>query len=259
VVHYQPIVAEAAGGSVAIEALARWPSAEQGTWISPVEFISVAEENGLIVRLGEWILRSACQQFAQWRRAGVRLQYVSVNVSVRQLRQPDYLATLSAALRDSGMQASELQVEITESVLAHGAEVYDTLTRIAALGVRLALDDFGTGYSSLSYVHAYPFHTIKIDRAFVSGLPGDAVSCKLAESIIVMCTALGMNVVAEGVETEAQREFLRQAGCTTVQGYLVARPMAAADLPEFVRRLEFPPHIVTPEDSSESLPMRQTA
>jgi EAL domain-containing protein (putative c-di-GMP-specific phosphodiesterase class I) len=172
------------------------------------------------------------------------------------LRQPDYLATVLAALRDSSMQAAELQVEITESVLAHGAEIHDMLSKLAALGVRLALDDFGTGYSSLSYVHSYPFRSIKIDRAFVSGLPDNAVSCKLAESIIVMCTALGKSVVAEGVETEAQREFLRRAGCTTIQGYLVARPMEAAQIPEFVARLGLPLRAAT---AGEEPALRQSA
>jgi len=237
IVFYQPIVSEDGGGTVAIEALVRWPAPELGTWISPAEFIAVAEENGLIIKLGDWVLRSACEQFARWRRAGLPLQYISVNVSVRQLRERDYMDSLLAALLDSGMQAGELQIEITESVLAHGAEVHEILTKLSRLGVRLALDDFGTGYSSLSYVHSYPFQTVKIDRAFVNGLPGDRVSCRLAESIIAMCNVLGMSVVAEGVETEAQRDFLRRAGCRTVQGYLLARPMEADAIPEFLRGL----------------------
>jgi diguanylate cyclase (GGDEF)-like protein len=234
--YYQPIVSEAAGGTLGVEALARWPRADKAAWVSPAVFIPIAEESGVIVKLGEWILRRACEQFAQWRTQGLRLDYVSVNVSVRQLREPDYLATLISALNDNGMQGKELQVEITESVLAHGAELERTLVDIAAHGVRLALDDFGTGYSSLSYLRAYPIHTVKIDRSFIMGLPQDPAACRLAESIIVMCAALGKNVCAEGVETEAQLQFLRRAGCTTVQGYLLGRPMEAAELPGFARQ-----------------------
>ena len=200
----------------------------------------MAEENGLIVKLGEWVLRTACEQFAQWRRSGIRLEYVSVNVSVRQLKEPSYSATLLAALRETGMRPTQLQLEITESVLAHETEVRETLKEITTHGVRLALDDFGTGYSSLSYLHAYPFHAVKIDRAFVRGLPGDIVSCRLAESIIMMCNSLGMDVVAEGVETEAQRKFLQSAGCAKIQGYLAAAPLAAAALPGFVDRWGYP-------------------
>ncbi len=246
-VHYQPIVSAANCETVAVEALARWPAVDLGEWVSPAEFIAVAEENGLIVRLGDWVLRSACEQFTRWRSSGVGLQYVSVNVSVRQLKEPHYFAMLLAALRDSGMKPTELQIEITESVLAHEAEVHEALKEIAAHGIRLALDDFGTGYSSLSYLHAYPFHAVKIDRTFVRGLPGEKVSCRLAESIIVMCTSLGMEVVAEGVETEAQWDFLRRAGCTKIQGYLVARPMEAAELPGFLSRSSYPSH---PGDSN---------
>jgi diguanylate cyclase (GGDEF)-like protein len=235
--HYQPIVSETAGGRLSVEALVRWPGKDQTPWIPPAVFVPVAEENGVIVQLGEWILRRACAQFARWRSEGLRLEYMSVNVSMRQLRDENYMATLNAALADSGMQGNDLQIEITESVLAHGAELEKTLVNIAALGVRLALDDFGTGYSSLSYLRNYPIQTVKIDRSFVLGLPHDPGACRLAESIIVMCAALGKNVIAEGVETEQQREFLRRAGCATIQGYLLGRPMEAADIPGFARRL----------------------
>ena len=200
-------------------------------------FIPVAEENGLIVKLGDWILRGACEQFARWRNSGLRLDYVSVNVSVRQLRESGFVATILSALQDNDMRGSELQLEITESVLAHGAELALTLANIAALGVGLALDDFGTGYSSLSYLRSYPIQTVKIDRSFIVGLPHDPAACRLAESIIVMCAALGKRVVAEGVESEEQRQFLRHAGCSTIQGYLLGRPMEAADIPGFARRL----------------------
>jgi len=244
--HYQPIVSDAADGTLGVEALVRWPGRDRAPWIAPAIFVPVAEENGLIVKLGEWVLRSACGQLAQWRAEGVRLDYVSVNVSVRQLRESDFVAKLSAALQDSGLHGQDLQLEITESVLAHGAELEQTLRQIAAQGVHLALDDFGTGYSSLSYLRTYPIHTVKIDRSFVQGLPQDPAACRLAESIIVMCGVLGKRVVAEGVETEAQQQFLRRSGCTTIQGYLVARPMDAADVPAFVRRVRSAAFPATP-------------
>jgi diguanylate cyclase (GGDEF)-like protein len=248
--HYQPIVSEAAGGKLSVEALVRWPTKDQTPWVPPAVFIPVAEENGVIVQLGEWILRRACAQFARWRSEGLRLEYMSVNVSMRQLRDENYMATLNAALADSGMQGNDLQIEITESVLAHGAELQQTLVNIVALGVRLALDDFGTGYSSLSYLRNYPIQTVKIDRSFVLGLPHDPAACRLAESIIVMCAALGKNVIAEGVETEQQREFLRRAGCATIQGYLLGRPMEAADIPGFARRLRSMTQSGTFEDTA---------
>ncbi len=251
VLHFQPIVSETSPGTIGVEALIRWP--ESGTpWVSPAIFVPMAEENGLIVPLGDWILRSACQQFFLWRSQGLRLDYVSVNVSVRQIREREFLGRLDDALLLSGMRADQLQIEITESVLAHGEELRRTLTEITERGVRLALDDFGTGYSSLSYLRTYPIHTVKIDQSFVRELPQDPAACRLAESIIVMCAALGKHVVAEGVETDDQRRFLRQAGCSTIQGYLLGRPMAAGDIPGFMRRLRAQPGSTRGEELPES-------
>jgi EAL domain-containing protein (putative c-di-GMP-specific phosphodiesterase class I) len=237
VLHYQPIVSEDSPGGLAVEALIRWPSPDQVPWIAPAVFIPVAEENGLIVKLGDWILRSACRQFAHWRDAGLQLDYISVNVSVRQLREPGFIAGMLEALRDNGMRSGELQLEITETVLAAASELEHTLSEIVAHGVGLALDDFGTGYSSLSCLRSYPIQTLKIDRSFIVGLPDDPAACRLAESIILMCAALGKRVVAEGVETDEQRNFLRRAGRVTLQGFLLGRPMDAADIPGFARRL----------------------
>lgn len=234
---YQPIVTGGVRAGLGVEALVRWPGASRSEWMSPGEFVPVAEENGLIVPLGDWILRTACEQFVQWRVEGLYLDYVSVNVSVRQLRESGFVGRVMLALRECGMRAEELQLEITEGVLARGAELAQMLQELASAGVRLALDDFGTGYSSLSYLRNYPIHTVKIDRSFIMGLPQDAAACRLAESIIVMCGALGKHVVAEGVETEAQLAFLRRAGCTSIQGYLFGRPMEAYDIPGFSRRL----------------------
>jgi EAL domain-containing protein (putative c-di-GMP-specific phosphodiesterase class I) len=237
-VFYQPIVCRKAGGMVGVEALARWPRPGDGGWVSPQVFIPIAEENSLIVALGEWVLRCACQQFARWREAGLALSYVSVNVSVRQLREADFTTRLLDIVREFGMQPAQLRIEITEGVLAKGGEVEHNLTSMAAQGVCLALDDFGTGYSSLSYLRSYPIHTVKIDRSFVQCLPDDPAACRLTESIVMMCAALGKEVVAEGVESEAQQRFLERVGCEVVQGYLFGRPMEAADIPGFARRLQ---------------------
>jgi diguanylate cyclase (GGDEF)-like protein len=234
---YQPVVGRGAPHSIGVEALLRWPQGPEGGGRSPALFVPVAEETGMIVTLGEWVLKTACRQFAAWRQAGVLIDYVSVNLSARQLREENLLERASAILAECGMKASDLQFEITESVLAEGATMERALADISSCGIRLALDDFGTGYSSLSYLRTYPIHTVKIDRSFIVGLPTDVASCRLVESIIAMCTALGKHVVAEGVETDGQLGFLDQAGCDGVQGYLFGRPMESADIPGFARRL----------------------
>jgi EAL domain-containing protein (putative c-di-GMP-specific phosphodiesterase class I) len=237
VLHYQPIVSADDFDSFGVEALLRWPIEDGTAWVSPSMFIPLAEENGLIVEMGDWVLQSTCEQFARWKASGVRVRYASVNVSVRQLQEPDYLERLLRALREHGMRGDELQIEITESVLAHEVEVKGVLGQIATQGVRLALDDFGTGYSSLGYLRTFPIDTVKMDRSFIVGVPQERDASQLVESIILMCTALGKKVVAEGIETDEQRRFLIEAGCATLQGYFLARPMEAADIPGFAKRL----------------------
>jgi len=234
--HYQPILGGVEGQGVGVEALIRPPSTGELARISPAELISVAEETGLIIELGEWVLGTACKQFADWRREGLELEYISVNVSVRQLEDPEFLTRLLRALTVAGMRGEELQLEITESVLAHDAALRPLLDEIVARGVRLALDDFGTGYSSLGYLRTFPIHTLKIDRSFVLNLPQDIAGCRLVESIIVMCDALEKRVVAEGVETQAQRDFLLAMGCAGLQGYLLGRPMEAAAIPRWLNQ-----------------------
>ncbi|MFO1466725.1 MAG: EAL domain-containing protein [Steroidobacteraceae bacterium] len=246
---YQPIVGCGARGTLAAEALVRWPTGPDGKMRSPAEFIPVAEESGLIVDLGSWILSTACEQFARWRDEHLELDYISVNASARQLREASFLADVLAALRKHGMEPRQLQIEITESVLAAGQSIEFTLRQLAELGVRLALDDFGTGYSSLSYLRVFPIHSVKIDRSFVSGIPEDLASCRLAESIIAMCSVLGKEVVAEGVETAIQLQFLEAAGCQSVQGYFLGRPMMAEDLKGFARRLRSRSALPMPADS----------
>ncbi len=234
---FQPIVPVDGRGPMGVEALVRWPAGDRGVAYPPSEFVPVAEDMGLIVPLGEWVLRTACREFMGWKRAGVAIDYVSVNASPLQLRQLGFAATVAAVLADSGMRPQELVLEVTETVFADGAIVEATLGELAAAGVRLALDDFGTGYSSLSYLGKYPFSAVKIDRSFVIGLPNDPNSCRLVESILAMCAALGKRVVAEGVETVAQKAFLAESGCHALQGYLLARPLPAEELPARLQAL----------------------
>jgi EAL domain-containing protein (putative c-di-GMP-specific phosphodiesterase class I) len=214
-----------------VEALIRWPTAPGGS-SSPAVFVPLAEESDLIIGIGAWVLRTACGEFAAWKASRAGLDYVSVNVSARQLRDPEFVALVTDCLAEARMHARELHLEITESVLADGEAVASCLDALASLGVHLALDDFGTGYSSLGYLHRFPIHSVKIDRSFVAAIPGDASASRLVESIVSMATLLGKQVVAEGVETEAQRHFLEAAGCNSIQGYLFGRPMAAAEIPE---------------------------
>jgi diguanylate cyclase (GGDEF)-like protein len=229
-VHYQPIFASRDGRLQGAEALVRWPTAPGEPTRAPAQFIPVAEESGLIVELGAWVLRTSCRQFMSWRRQGLSIDYVSVNVSVRQLVDPQLLDTVRGCLEEYGMRPAELQIEITESVLAEVGTAGATIQALAALGARLALDDFGTGFSSLSYLRNFPISAIKIDQSFVCGLPGDPMACRLVEATLAMARAVGHEVVAEGVETVEQRDFLIAAGCGSLQGFLLGRPMEADDL-----------------------------
>ncbi len=226
---YQPIVESLAGRTVGMEALLRWPDAPQG-WQSPEEFVPVAEESGLIVELGRWVLESACREFAALRLRHPQLQYVSVNVSARQLQQAAWLGGVLRTIGEWQLSPSQVQLELTESVLADGVVGAHALRELAATGVRLALDDFGTGYSSLNYLRRFPISTLKIDRSFIADIPGDRRSCRLLESIIRMCHTLGMRSVAEGVESTPQYDFLRGIGCSATQGFLTGRPMSVEQL-----------------------------
>jgi EAL domain-containing protein (putative c-di-GMP-specific phosphodiesterase class I) len=207
----------------------RWQEPELGL-VGPAEFIPLAEETGLILALGDWIVREACRQAVTWRARGVCLVPISVNLSTQQLREPGLADRIAAALRETGAPASGLVVEVTENVLLHDAALAtETLSRLRALGVRVALDDFGTGFSSLSYLRHLPVDTLKIDRAFVTDVGADEAAAALTASIVAMGVALGLRVVAEGVEEEQQRELLRAFGCHEAQGFLFGRPAPADD------------------------------
>ena len=229
-VHYQPLVDLASDRIVGFEALVRWQHPVRGL-VPPLAFIPLAEETGLIVPLGRWVLETACRQAVRWHasRPGGPRRLMSVNLSARQFVQPDLVDQVDSILAETGMDPSLLELEITESVVMDQSEVgVRTLSRLRDMGVRLVLDDFGTGYSSLSYLRHLPLDTIKIDRTFVAGLDGQA-DRSIVEAVISLAHGLRISVVAEGIETEEQFEMLRGMGCDVGQGYLFARPMPAAE------------------------------
>jgi EAL domain-containing protein (putative c-di-GMP-specific phosphodiesterase class I) len=224
--HYQPKVDAATGRISGVEALARWTHPQLGP-IPPCRFIPLAESTGLIIELGEWLLHRACKTAAQWHRAGLAVP-VAVNVSTLQFRQGNLPQLIRGALAETGLPAEALIVELTESLLMEHSEANSELLQaIKGLGVRLSMDDFGTGYSSLGYLKRLPLDELKIDRIFVSDLPADHGSAAIVGAVISMAQGLGLKVTAEGVETQAQLEFLRSNGCDACQGYLFARPMSA--------------------------------
>ncbi|MGB9094284.1 MAG: bifunctional diguanylate cyclase/phosphodiesterase, partial [Gallionella sp.] len=233
--HYQPKVDTASGRLVGMEALVRWAHREWGM-ISPAEFIPVAEDTGMIVAIGRWVLREACRQNAAWQKAGLRPIRVAVNLSARQLRSDSLPAEIDEALAESGLPASSLELEITESMVMEDPErVIGLLDRIRSRGIHLSLDDFGTGHSSLAHLKRFPIDCVKIDRAFIKDIPGNADDVAIAKTIVAMAKALDLSTVAEGVETEAQLELLKTLGCDEIQGYLFSRPLPADDFLAFYR------------------------
>ena len=223
--HYQPKVDIASGNVCGLEALLRWQSPEHGL-VSPAQFIPLLEETGLIVPVGEWVTRAACAQLQAWRKAGVPLMPVAINLSARQLRQQGYAKVLEQAMKDFDIKPELIRVEITESSLMENPEeAIIVLQSLKALGIRLDADDFGTGYSSLSYLKRFPLDALKIDRSFVRDITNDEDDAVIAQTVITLAHSLGLKVVAEGVETEAQLEFLSAHHCDEAQGYLFAKPL----------------------------------
>ncbi|MDB5863327.1 MAG: diguanylate cyclase [Betaproteobacteria bacterium] len=228
--HYQPRMDLDTGRITSVEALIRWRRAG-GELIPPMRFIPIAEETGIIVPIGEWVLRTACEQMREWRDAGHSSLRVAVNLSPRQFRQPDIAATIRSILADTGLESRHLELEITESVAMHDPQATrSVLEKLSALGVLHAIDDFGTGYSSLAYLKRFPIDFLKIDQSFVQGVPDDADDANIVRAIIALGRSLEVTLIAEGVETEAQSDFLHAHGCHEIQGYLFCRPKAAADL-----------------------------
>ncbi len=230
VLFYQPVFSLVQGGLVGIEALVRWRHPEWG-WMEPARFIPVAEDSGLIVPLGDWILAEACRAARHWHQQGAADVPVMVNVSALQLRRPGFDARLSEVLRETGLPAALLELELTETTIMQETLVGSALLRrLSEEGVRLAIDDFGTGYSSLAYLRKLDAIRLKIDRSFVADMVDDAEARAIVASMAGMARALGLKVTAEGVETAAQVEMLKTLGCDDIQGFYCARPLAEADL-----------------------------
>ncbi len=221
--HYQPQM-DANGHCIGVEGLLRWQHPQRGM-VPPVAFIPLAEQTRLILPIGHWVLRSACKLLADWAGTAKARLRVAVNVSAVQFHEPDFVARLEALLEETGAPAERLTLEVTESLLLEDPErVRGTLTELRALGIRLALDDFGTGYSSLSYLKRLPLDELKIDRSFVMGVPDDAADTAIVETILTLAASLGLEVIAEGVESAEQRDWLASRGCRLFQGYHFHRP-----------------------------------
>ncbi|MFZ2853173.1 MAG: EAL domain-containing protein, partial [Rhodocyclaceae bacterium] len=228
-VFYQAQVAMTNGRLLGAEALVRWRHPLKGL-IPPADFIPIAEETGLIVALGEQVLRSTCRQIVDWQQRGLPALTVAVNLSPRQFQQPDLVAVIAGILAETGADPARIELEITESAAMQNADcAVAALRQLRAMGVSLAIDDFGTGYSSLSYLKRFPIDKLKIDRSFIQGIPGDGDDTAIVQAIVAMAGSLGLRLIAEGVENEAQRAFLETLGCTTAQGYLFGRPQAASE------------------------------
>ena len=229
---YQPIVQLVSGEPVGWEALVRWLHPQRGL-VLPSEFIPVAEETGLIVRLGQWVLEEACRQSQRWQpHPGSRPLMMNVNLSGRQFQQPSLVDGVKRALDLAGVDPRSLKLEITESVVMQDVDAASaTLGALAALGVGVAIDDFGTGYSSLAYLKRFPIQTLKIDRSFVNGIVEDLQDAAIVHSVVALATTLNLTVVAEGVETLSQQRRLIELGCDLGQGYLFGRPAPAAEEP----------------------------
>ncbi|MBR1274206.1 GAF domain-containing protein [Bradyrhizobium sp. AUGA SZCCT0283] len=233
--HYQPKIDMASGQITGVEALLRWNHPDLGT-VSPGQFIPLAEETGLIVPIGRWVLKEACAQNMAWQRRGLRPVTMAVNLSPRQFADPHLLHDVDEALLASGMSPVLLQLEVTESmVMRNVSRAIKVLDAIQSRGIRLAIDDFGTGYSSMSLMKQFPIDTIKIDRSFVRDLPVDSEDQAIAQAIISMGKALGMTVIAEGVETVEQETFLRNHACDEMQGFLFSKPLPAKQMADLLR------------------------
>jgi len=231
VLHYQPQMDLATGAIVGLEALIRWQPPGQET-VYPGDFIPIAEETGLIVAIGEWVLRTACAQHVAWDEAATFPHTrIGVNLSARQFKQQDIVKMVSRVLHETGCHATCLELEITESIIMENPEMAaETLHKLSDMGVHLSIDDFGTGYSSLSYLKRFPINTLKIDRSFVRDITTDSDDAAIAKAVIALAHSMKLKVIAEGVETAEQLHFLREQRCDQIQGYYLSRPLAAAEI-----------------------------
>ncbi|MBU1426648.1 MAG: EAL domain-containing protein [Gammaproteobacteria bacterium] len=232
VLFYQPKVDMDSGKIVGVEALLRWQSPQRGL-VAPGEFIPLLEDTGLILPVGEWVLRAACKQARSWQAAGIPDVHIAVNLSTLQFKQPDFAGLVLGILKENGLDPAlgTIELELTESLLMNNAEsAVETLLNLHAAGIQFSIDDFGTGYSSLSYLKRFPINSLKIDQSFVRDLSSDKEDEAIVAAIIALGHSLGLKVVAEGVETEAQHEQLRNKGCNEMQGFLFSRPVPESEM-----------------------------
>ncbi len=258
-VYYQPQADLQTGQIVGAEALLRWQHPDQGL-VSPSEFIPLAEQNGLMIPIGEWVLKSACRQTRIWQAAGFPHLHIAVNLSGCQFSQQNLGKKLVQILEDTGLDPKCLELELTESILIKNVEVtIITLNKLRALGIQISVDDFGTGYSSLSYLKKFPIDTLKIDQSFIHNILDDSKNTAITTAMIQMARSLGLKVIAEGVETEAELSFLYQQQCDEVQGYLISHPVPAKEFERLLtagKRLQRQFTTGTTEEMSHFLPTR---
>jgi EAL domain-containing protein (putative c-di-GMP-specific phosphodiesterase class I) len=230
VIYYQPQVDATDGSLFGVEALLRWHNPRRGL-IPPADFIPIAEDNGLIIPIGKWVLEQACRQAQQWHQAGLTEICMAVNLSAVQFNHPHLVESIAEILSDTGLPAHLLELELTESSLMQDMQsATQTLARLKTLGIQLAIDDFGTGYSSLSYLKSFPMDRIKIDRTFIQELGSDKESAEITLAIIDMAHRLKLSVIAEGVESASQQAFLRRHHCDQLQGFYYGRPLPADEM-----------------------------
>ncbi len=228
--HYQPKLHLETGAITGVEALIRWRHPDLGM-VSPAQFIQLAEETGLIGKIGEWVLRTACEQGRKWREAGLPPFRIAVNLSARQFAQKHLLADVARVLDETGVPTDSLEFEITESLVMQNPEhATQMLHKLRAMGITLSIDDFGTGYSSLGYLKRFPINCVKIDRSFIKDIPNDKDDMAITRGVIALGHSLRLKVVAEGVETQEQQDFLHENGCDEMQGYLFSKPLIADDV-----------------------------
>jgi EAL domain-containing protein (putative c-di-GMP-specific phosphodiesterase class I) len=250
VLHYQPQVDLASGEIVGMEALIRWQHPEMGM-VAPNRFIGVAEETGLIVQIGAWVMRAACQQNQAWQQAGLGKLRVAVNLSARQFGAANLIADIRAVLAETALPPACLEIELTESLFMSDVTLaVELLHGMKALGVNLSIDDFGTGYSSLSYLSRFPIDVLKIDRSFVAEITRDSNDAAIVASIIALAHNLKLAVIAEGVETEEQLDYLRRHGCDEMQGYYFSRPLPAGEFEQLLRQQRRLPLLAVMADST---------
>ena len=239
ILNYQPQIDITKNKISGWEALVRWKHPTLGL-IPPVHFIPIAEDSGLILQIGEWVLKEALKQWRKWREMGLPNAIMAVNLSAVQFRQENLVSAVENALIETGVTPDNLELELTESVIMQDAETAnDTLKKISNIGVKLAIDDFGTGYSSLSYLKSFPVDKLKIDRSFVMDMEKDFDNARIADAIIKLGHSLGLEVISEGVENKEQLNLLKENGCDAVQGYLLGKPMSPEMIPDYVLNKKF--------------------